>query len=147
MNDINSSNRIQTTQSHTAAEAAINEWRRTITKLDWNKLPELLDDNVAYRNPASFDALHGKDTLITILRVVFEVFENFTYLRHFSSDIGYVLEFSARVGDENLFGVDLIEFDENGKITDLMVMIRPASVALTLATEVGKRLAASQTTE
>lgn len=56
-----------------------------------------------------------------------------------------MLEFSAKVGDEMLFGVDLIEFDEHGNITDLMVMIRPADVVQTLATEAGKRLAASQT--
>ena len=145
MSDINSSMKTQPTVPHPAAEAGLNEWRRIITALDWDKLPDLLAENVGYHNPASFETFYGKDALITILRAVFNVFEDFTYLRHFSSEIGCVLEFSAKVGDEMLFGVDLIEFDEHGNITDLMVMIRPADVVQTLATEAGKRLAASQT--
>jgi hypothetical protein len=81
--------------------------------------------------------------MVAILRAVFSVLQDFTYLRHFGSGTGYVLEFSARVGDASLFGVDLIELDQEGKITDFMVMMRPASAVLALASEVAKRMAAS----
>lgn len=148
MTDLNSSitrqfTNTHTTQPHAAAQAGLNEWCRIIMALDWDKLSDLLAENVVYRNPASFEPVYGKDTIVMILRAVFNVLDDFTYLRQFGSSTGNVLEFSARVGDENLFGVDLIEFDESGKITDLMVMIRPANVVLTLATEAGKRLAAN----
>jgi hypothetical protein len=68
--------------------------------------------------------------------------QDFEFLRHFGKETGYVLEFSARVGDANVFGVDLIEFDSEGKITDFMVMMRPASAVLAQASEVAKRLSA-----
>ncbi|VXB17855.1 conserved hypothetical protein [Pseudomonas sp. 8O] len=79
-----------------------------------------------------------------ILPAVFSVLEDFKYLRHFGSAAGYVLEFSASIGDEQVMGVDLVEFNDDGKIIDFMVMMRPASVVLTLSAEVGKRIAAAQ---
>jgi hypothetical protein len=47
-----------------------------------------------------------------------QVFEDFTYHRQLASDDGLnvVLEFSARVGDKQLKGIDLVRFDEAGKI-------------------------------
>lgn len=135
---------IQTGLPHQAAQAGLKEWHRIVASLDWDSLPELLTEDVVFRNPASFEPLHGKDTMVAVLRAVFSVLQDFKYLRHFGSKTGYVLEFSARVGDEMIFGVDLVEFNPEGKITDFMVMMRPANVVMTLAAEAGKRLAASQ---
>lgn len=134
----------QTGLPHQAAQAGLKEWHRIVANLDWDNLPDLLADDVVFRNPAALEPYHGKATMEAILRAVFSVLQDFTYLRHFGSSSGYVLEFSARVGDEILFGVDLVEFDQEGKITDFMVMMRPANVVLNLATEAGKRLAVNQ---
>jgi len=62
-------------------------------------------------------------------------------VRQFGGDAGYVLEFSARVGDVPLVGVDLVELDADGKITDVEVMMRPASAVQALAEEAAKRMA------
>lgn len=64
-----------------------------------------------------------------ILSNVIQVFENFTYHREFASEDGQhvVLEFSASIGDRQLKGVDMIHFDEQGRIVDLEVMVRPFS--------------------
>ena len=80
--------------------------------------------------------------MVAILRVVFAIMEDFTYLRHFSSGTGYVLEFSTHVGDARLSGADIVEFDEDGKITDFMVMVRPAGAVQILASEAARRMAA-----
>lgn len=142
--DLHTIANIQTGQPHAAAQTGLKEWHRIVAALDWDRLPDLLADDVVFRNPASFEPLHGKDTMVAILRAVFTIFQEFKYLRHFGSSTGYVLEFSARVGDESVFGVDLVEFDQEGRITDFMVMMRPASVVLTLAAEAGKHLANNQ---
>ncbi|WP_018607140.1 nuclear transport factor 2 family protein [Uliginosibacterium gangwonense] len=136
---------IQTGLPHQAAQTGLKEWHRIVASLDWDSLPELLAEDVVFRNPAALEPYHGKATMVAILRAVFSVLQDFTYLRHFGNSTGYVLEFSARVGDEILFGVDLMEFDQEGKITDFMVMMRPASVVMTLSAEAGKRLSANQT--
>jgi hypothetical protein len=142
--DLNQTPGNQSAQPHAAAQTGIQEWQRIIEAQDWERLPALLTENVVYRNPATFEAYYGKPTLIAILRAVSGVFQGFKYLRQFSNGTGYVLEFSARVGDAELHGVDLVELNHDGKITDLMVMIRPANVALTVAAEATKRLTPQQ---
>ena len=78
-----------------------------------------------------------------ILGTVVQVFENFTYHRQMASADGLsvVLEFSASVNGKELKGVDLIQFDLDGKIVDFEVMVRPLSGLQALGEEMGKRLA------
>lgn len=134
---------IQTGLPHEAAQTGLKEWHRIVAALDWQSLPDLLTEDVIFRNPASIESYRGKETMVAILGAVFSVMEDFRYLRHFGSSTGYVLEFSARVGDDEIVGVDLVEFNQEGKITDFMVMMRPAHVVLNLSAEAGKRLAAA----
>lgn len=128
-------------QPHEAAQAGLREWHRIIAALDWDRLPDLLAEEVVFRNPAAIESYHGKGSMLAILRAVFGVMQDFKYHRHFGRGTGYVLEFSARVGDAALLGADFVEFDAHGRIADFMVMMRPASVVLALAAEAGKRLA------
>jgi hypothetical protein len=134
---------IQSGQPHAAAQAGLKEWHRIVAALDWDQLPDLLADNVSFRNPAVYEPYRGKATMVEILRAVFSVLQDFTYHRHFTSATGYVLEFTARVDAERVVGVDLIELDQFGKITDLMVMMRPIAAVQLLAAEAGKRLGAA----
>jgi hypothetical protein len=64
-------------QPHAAAQAGITEWHRIVAESDWNHLPDLLVENVAFRNPAMIDPQHGKDTMVASLRVVFTVLQDF----------------------------------------------------------------------
>ena len=52
-----------------------------------------------------------------------------------------MLEFSASVNGKALKGIDMIQFDADGKITDFEVMVRPMSGLQALGDEMGKRLA------
>ncbi len=134
---------LQPGQPHAAAQAGLLEWHRIVAELDWDRLPALLTDEVRFRNPAAFDAFIGKGPIVAILRTVFGVMEDFKYERHFGRASGYVLEFTARVGSEPLVGMDMVEFNAEGRITDFMVMIRPASALTALAAEAGRRMAAA----
>lgn len=77
-----------------------------------------------------------------ILSNVIQVFENFTYHREFLSENGFnvVLEFSANIGEKKLKGIDMIQFNEQGKIIDFEVMIRPKSGLEALAALMGQRM-------
>jgi hypothetical protein len=54
------------------------------------------------------------------------------------------LEFEARIGELSMRGIDLIETNEQGKIVDFEVMIRPANALQVLGAEMGRRLAAKK---
>lgn len=132
--------------SNNTEQAALEEWQRIITQGDWAKLPDLLTDDIAYYNPAQHEPYRGKDALVGTLQLVFNVFESFRYHRRFSSADGHVLEFSARVGDKPIFGVDIMRFNDAGKLMELIVMLRPVDVVARLGQEISIRLAAADTT-
>lgn len=127
----------------TIAEWAVREWHRIITHRDWDTLPALLVDDVTYHNPAQFEPYRGKEALVNVLRLVFSIFEDFQYLRRFDGPEGTALEFTARVGQDTLSGVDLLRFDKVGKMVDLVVMLRPADLVAKLGAEAARRMAAA----
>jgi len=135
---------IETVAPSKGAQDGVLEWHRIVAESDWKSLPRLLAEDVVFHNPSSFEPHQGKGPMQVILPAVFSVLEKFEYHRHFGSHSGYVLEFRAQVGGEPVTGVDLIEFNDEGKITDFVVMMRPAGVVLTLSAEVGKRIAEAQ---
>jgi hypothetical protein len=51
-----------------------------------------------------------------------------------------VLEFSARIGDKKLKGVDLIHFDDDGRISEFEVMVRPANALAALGAAMGAKI-------
>ena len=103
----------------------------------------LLADDVVFRSPAVFKPYEGREAVSTILRTVFGVFEDFRYTDELAGDTVHGLVFEARVGDRSLQGIDLLRTDSGGRITELTVMIRPASGLIALAERMGPALAAA----
>jgi hypothetical protein len=125
-----------------AVAASLAIWHEGVARKDLSRLPEILHPDAVFRSPMARTAYGPAPALVLILGTVMQVFENFTYHREFASDDGLnvVLEFSANVGDRELKGIDMIRFDEHGKIVDFEVMVRPFSGLQALGAEMGKRL-------
>jgi hypothetical protein len=51
------------------------------------------------------------------------------------------LIFTARVGDREVDGLDLLRLDDQGLVTELTVMVRPMSGVQALAAAMGEELA------
>jgi len=128
-------------------QTALNEWQRIFLQLDWEKLPNLLADDVTYSNPGNAIPLRGKDALVGSLELSFSIFDDFEYTRHFNGDDGHVLEFRGSVGDTAFTGIDIIRFDAAGKIADLVVMIRPIAAVMKLGEEAARMTTANQTVQ
>jgi hypothetical protein len=111
-------------------QTALKEWQRIFLQRDWDKLPELLADDVTFHTPVDAMPLRGKEAFVASLRQSFSIFENFEYAREFVGDEGHVLEFRGSVGDAAFTGIDIIRLDAAGKVTDLVVMIRPMSAMM-----------------
>lgn len=127
-------------------QTALKEWQRIFLHLDWDKLPDLLADDVTYSNPGNATPLRGKDALVGSLGLSFSVFDDFEYTRHFNGDDGHVLEFRGSVGDTAFTGIDIIRFDAAGKIADLVVMIRPIAAIMKLGEEAARRMTTANQT-
>ena len=71
-----------------------------------------------------------------------ETFEDFRYTDELDGEDGAALIFEARVGERALHGLDLVRGDADGRIAELMVMVRPLSASIALAETIGPQLAA-----
>jgi hypothetical protein len=128
---------------HPAAVAAtLASWHRMVASKDLADLPSLLHADATFRSPMAFRPYASAKAVNLILATVIGVFEDFEYHRELATDDGLsaVLEFSARVGDKQLKGIDLIRFDTAGRIVDFEVMIRPLSGLQALGDEMGRRI-------
>ena len=129
---------------HPNAAESLNQWHAMINKADLQALPELLDPQAVFRSPMAHTPYPGAPVVTMILTTVFGVFEDFQYHRELATADGLnvILEFSARVGEKQLKGIDMIRFNEQGKIVEFEVMVRPLSGLQTLGEEMGRRLGA-----
>ncbi|MFC6296638.1 nuclear transport factor 2 family protein [Pseudomonas sp. CCM 7893] len=125
------------------AAHSLQRWHAMLAAADLSALPELLAPDAVFRSPMAHTPYPGAPVVAMILNTVIKVFEDFTYHRELATADGLsvVLEFSARVGDKQLKGIDLIRFNEQGQIIEFEVMIRPLSGLQALGEEMGRRLA------
>ncbi|CAB5717701.1 SnoaL-like domain [Delftia tsuruhatensis] len=128
--------------AHPAVARSLDLWHRMVAAHDLGELATIVHPDAVFRSPMANTPYASAPALVLALNTVIQVFEDFTYHRQLASDDGLdvVLEFSARVGDRNLKGIDFIRFDEQGLIREFEVMVRPMSGLQALGTEMGKRL-------
>ena len=108
------------------AAASLEKWHDMVARRDLDDLDEIVHADATFRSPMAFKPYRSGQAVMLLVRTVLTVFEDFTYHRQLATPDGQsvVLEFSARVGDRQLKGIDLITFDVDGKIIDFEVMIR-----------------------
>jgi len=107
---------------------------------DPNALTDALAEDVVFRSPAVFKPYQGREIVAAILtQGAMKVFEDFRYTDRLEDADTAVLIFSARVGDRELDGLDLLRFDGDGKVRELMVMVRPMSGLNALAEAMARR--------
>ena len=126
-----------------AVARSLAHWHAMVTAGNVGELGDILHRKATFRSPMAHTPYPSAQAVQLILGTVVQVFENFTYHRQMASADGLsvVLEFSASVHGKELKGVDLIQFDTDGKIVDFEVMVRPLSGLQALGDEMGKRLA------
>jgi hypothetical protein len=108
---------------------------------DPEALTDALADDVVFRSPVVFRAYEGKPVVSAILTEgAMKVFEDFRYVERFEEGDAAALIFTARVGDREVDGLDLLRFDSDGKVAELVVMVRPMSGLNALAEAMGREL-------
>ncbi|PWI06419.1 hypothetical protein DIZ27_33530 [Streptomyces sp. NWU339] len=114
-------------------------FREAVEAHDMDAAEALLAEDVVFTSPVVFKPYTGKPITAAILRTVAEVFEDFRYLREINDVNGrdHALVFSARVGDREIEGCDFIHVDDDGRIDEFTVMVRPLSGAQALAAAMG----------
>ncbi|MEU8793734.1 nuclear transport factor 2 family protein [Streptomyces sp. NPDC048643] len=117
----------------------MNAFRKAVEAGDLAAVEELLADDVVFTSPVAFKPYPGKPITAAILRGVWRVFSDFRYVREIAGADGrdHALVFTAKVGDKEINGCDFLHFDEDGRIDELTVMVRPLSAAQALSAAMG----------
>ncbi|HZW13320.1 MAG TPA: nuclear transport factor 2 family protein [Noviherbaspirillum sp.] len=126
-----------------AVAESLEKWHAMVAEANLAELPSILHPKAVFRSPMAHTPYPSAQAVQLILGTVVKVFEDFTYHRQFADADGHsvVLEFSAKVNGKELKGIDMVRFDDEGKIVDFEVMVRPMSGLQALGDEMGKRLA------
>lgn len=113
----------------------MHPFREAVEARDEAAIEALLADNVVFTSPVAFKPYPGKPITAAILRGVMRVFEDFRYIREIADADGrdHALVFEATVDGKKITGCDFLHVDDEGKIDDFMVMVRPLSGATALS--------------
>ena len=115
-------------------------FRAAAESKDFSAADELLTPDISFRSPAVYKPYEGREAVGMILAAVVQVFEDFRYTDQVETGDTAALAFSARVGDRELEGIDLLRFDGEGKVRELSVYVRPLSGLNALAEAMGRKL-------
>ena len=107
---------------------------------DFSAVDELFAADVSFRSPVVFKPYDGREAVATLLGAVIQVFEDFRYTDQVETGDVATLAFSARVGDRELEGIDLLRFDSDGRVREMAVYVRPMSGVNALAEAMGRKL-------
>lgn len=122
--------------------AALHPFCKAIEEGDESAIQAMLADSVVFTSPVAFKPYVGKPITAAILRGVARVFEDFRYVREIADSNGrdHALVFETGIVGApgvRLTGCDFLHFDDNGRIDDFMVMVRPLSGASALSEAMG----------
>ena len=118
-----------------------DRFRAAAESKDFSAFAEIFAEDVLFRSPAVFEPYEGRGVVTLLLAAVAEVFVDFRYTDQVETGDTAMLAFSARVGDRELDGIDLLRFDGEGRIREMAVYIRPISGLTALAEAMRSTLA------
>jgi SnoaL-like domain len=106
---------------------AVVAWHELVRTRNAEGLDSLLAENVTFYSPVVHTAQVGKAITQQYLAAAFRVFfnESFRYVRELTNLGDAVLEFQVEIDGIAVNGVDMIKWNDAGKIVEFKVMIRP----------------------
>ena len=124
------------------AAAGLETWHRVVRNMSEEALDEILADDVVFHSPIVHTPQEGRALTKLYLMAAFNVLpgpaktddssgdaqkakSNFGYVREVVGESDVVLEFMTKIDDITVNGIDMIRFNDDGKIVDFKVMIRP----------------------
>ncbi len=105
----------------------LTTWHRLVETRDVRGLEALLDDDAVFLSPVVHTPQRGRRLTTAYLSAAFHVFFNpsFRYVREIVGPSDAMLEFETEIDGILVNGVDIIRWNEAGRIVEFKVMLRP----------------------
>ncbi len=122
----------------------IQQWHRIASERDVIALGHLLADEVVFESPVVHTPQVGKPITTLYLQAAMQVLGNdsFRYINEWYGECSAVLEFQSTCEGILINGVDMIEWNADGKICRFKVMVRPLKAVNKLHELMGRLLMA-----
>jgi SnoaL-like domain len=122
--------------------ATVQAWHAVVQSRDPALLDDLLADDVVFRSPAAFAPKPGKDLTVRFLSSAIEVLgPSLRYVAEWYDQSSAVLEFEAELDGMYVHGVDILRWNDDGKLISFTVMVRPMSGLQKLVEQMQPQLA------
>jgi len=106
--------------------APVAAWHAIAESRDPAGLVDLLADDVVFRSPAVHGSQEGKALTTAYLSAAVVVLgPTLVYRRQWYAERNAVLEFEAQLDGLTVHGVDMMEWNADGKLVEFTVMVRP----------------------
>ena len=126
--------------------ATLTTWHALVKTRNTKGLKDLLADDVVFYSPVVHTPQAGKAVTAQYLSAAFHVFfnETFRYVREVVGPNDAVLEFEVNIDGIAVNGVDMIKWNDEGKIVEFKVMLRPLKAINLIHQKMGVLLQAKQ---
>jgi SnoaL-like protein len=106
---------------------ALHTWHELVRTRNGQGLDALLADEVVFHSPVVHTPQVGKAITARYLTAAFHVFfnESFRYVREIVGPYDAALEFQVEIDGIAVNGIDLIKWNDAGRIVEFKVLIRP----------------------
>jgi SnoaL-like protein len=115
-------------------------FRLAVEAKDLEAATATLREDVVLHSPILFRGFEGREIVVQVLTHVAATLEDFRYTDELAEESTVVLRFKARVGDRELEGIDFLQLDEQGRVKDLTVFMRPLSAINAFNEQMAARL-------
>ena len=111
-----------------SARTGLDNWHRVI---EGGSKPEeiaaMIHEDAVFHSPVVHTPQRGQAIVVAYLSAAGETLGNdsFEYVRELVDGDNAMLEFKTEMDGIHVNGIDLIRFDDEGKIVDFKVMVRP----------------------
>lgn len=124
----------------------IEMWHHLVENRDTRGLDALLADEAVFYSPVVHTPQVGKTITKKYLAAAFQVFfnESFRYVRELKGNRDAILEFEVILDGITVNGVDMIKWNDAGKITEFKVMLRPLKAVNLIHQKMGEMLQAGR---
>lgn len=118
-------------------------FRRAAEAKDVALMTETLREDVVLHSPILFRGFEGRDVVGQVLTHVAATLEDLTYIDELAAGDSVCLRFTAKVGERELEGIDFLDLDEEGRVRELTVFMRPLSAITAFNEQMKARLEAA----
>src|SRR4051794_8682516 len=115
-------------------------FRRAAEAKDLDLMVETLREDVVLHSPILFRGFEGREIVTQVLTHVAAVLDDLAYVEELTGERSVALRFKAKVDDLELEGIDFLELDDEGRVAELTVFMRPMSALIRFNEKMGARL-------